>query len=203
MLIRVLLAEDLHLVRGALGALLALESDIEVVASVKRGDAILPAAVEHKPDVAVIDINLPGLDGLSAAALVNERMPGTGTLILDNVGRPATLRRAMAARVSGYLLKDAPPEELAGTIRKIASGHRVIDPELALAAWDSSDTPLTTRESEVLTLAAGGHGAGDIAARLRLAPGTVRNYLAAAVGKLQARNRVDAIRIARESGWIL
>jgi len=141
--IRVLLAEDLHLMRGALGALLALERDLEVVASVKRGDEILPAACEHKPDVAVIDIDVPGLDGLSAASLMNERMPGTGTLILDNVGRPATLRRAMAARVSGYLLKDAPPQELAGTIRKIASGQRVIDPELALAAWDSAVSPLT------------------------------------------------------------
>lgn len=202
-MIRLLLAEDMHMVRGALVALLSLEHDMEVVASVERGDEILAAAHEHTPDVAVIDIDLPVLDGLTAAAQLHDRLPGCRTLMLTGLGRPGTLRRAMAAQVSGYLLKDAPPSELARGIRKVAAGQRVIEPELALAAWGGVDSPLTPRETEVLQLAAEGADARELAARLHLSAGTVRNYLSAAVAKLNGRNRVDAIRIARVAGWLL
>ncbi|MEV8015099.1 response regulator transcription factor [Streptomyces sp. NPDC086554] len=202
-MLRVLLAEDMHMVRGALVALLSLERDLDVVASVERGDEILPAALAEKPDVAIIDIDLPGLDGLSAASLLHERLPDCKTLILTSLDRPGTLRRAMAAQVSGYLLKDAPPQKLAQAVRKVAGGQRVIDSELALAAWGGADSPLTARETEVLQLAAGGYEVVEIATQLRLSVGTVRNYLTTVVTKLNARNRVDAIRIAREAGWLL
>jgi len=201
-MIRVLLAEDMHMVRGALVALLDLEPDLDVVASVERGDEILPTARQCQPDVAIIDIDLPGLDGLSAAELLHERLPSCRTLILTSLGRPGTLRRAMSAKVSGYLLKDAPPKELAEAVRKVAAGQRAIDSELALAAWGSAESPLTTRETEVLQLTSQGSDAGEIAKRLRLSAGTVRNYLTTVVTKLNARNRVDAIRIAREAGWL-
>ncbi|EME97422.1 response regulator transcription factor [Streptomyces mobaraensis NBRC 13819 = DSM 40847] len=201
-MIRILLAEDMHMVRGALVALLDLEPDIEVVCQLERGDEIVEAALRHRPDVAVIDIDLPGTDGLTAAAELRERLPECRTLILTNLGRPGTLRRALAAHVSGYLLKDAPPDELAAAIRRVAAGQRAIDPELALAAWGGAESPLTARETEVLRLAAEGAEAGEIAARLHLSAGTVRNYLTTVVTKLNARNRVDAIRIARDSGWL-
>ncbi|MEU0744359.1 response regulator transcription factor [Streptomyces sp. NPDC006134] len=203
MAIRLLLAEDMNMVRGALVALLNLEADLEVVCELERGDLILDAALEHRPDVAVIDIDLPGTDGLTAAALLRERLPECRRLILTSLGRPGTLRRALSAHVDGYLLKDAPPRELAHAIRRVAAGHRVIDPQLALAAWEATGTPLTERETEVLQLAAEGADAGEIARRLHLAPGTVRNYLTTAAAKLNARNRVDAIRIARDAGWLL
>ncbi|MER6347548.1 response regulator transcription factor [Streptomyces sp. NPDC001595] len=202
-MIRILLAEDMHMVRGALVALLDLEDDLKVVVELERGDQILAAAREHRPDVAIIDIDLPGLDGLSAAELLHERLPECRTLILTSLGRPGTLRRAMAAHVSGYLLKDAPPGDLAHAVRRVSSGQRVIDPQLAMAAWGGSESPLTTRETEVLQLAAQGTEPQEIAERLHLSTGTVRNYLTTAVTKLNARNRVDAIRIARESGWLL
>ncbi|MFI0738580.1 response regulator transcription factor [Streptomyces sp. NPDC021100] len=201
-MIRILLAEDMHMVRGALVALLDLEPDIEVVCQLERGDEIVEAALRHRPDVAVIDIDLPGTDGLTAAAELRERLPECRTLILTNLGRPGTLRRALAAHVSGYLLKDAPPDELAAAIRRVAKGQRSIDPELALAAWGGVESPLTARETEVLCLAAEGAEAGEIASRLHLSAGTVRNYLTTVVTKLNARNRVDAIRIARDSGWL-
>ncbi|MER5781791.1 response regulator transcription factor [Streptomyces mobaraensis] len=201
-MIRILLAEDMHMVRGALVALLDLEPDIDVVCQLERGDEIVEAALRHRPDVAVIDIDLPGTDGLTAAAELRERLPECRTLILTNLGRPGTLRRALAAHVSGYLLKDAPPDELATAIRRVAAGQRAIDPELALAAWGGAESPLTARETEVLRLAAEGAEAGEIAARLHLSAGTVRNYLTTVVTKLNARNRVDAIRIARDSGWL-
>jgi two-component system response regulator DesR len=202
-MIRILLAEDMHMVRGALVALLNLEDDLNVIAELDRGDQILSAAREHRPDVAIIDIDLPGLDGLSAAELLQERLPECRTLILTGLGRPGTLRRAMSARVAGFLLKDAPPSELAQAVRRIVAGQRVIDPQLALAAWGGTDSPLTTREAEVLRLAAQGLEPQEIAKQLRLSVGTVRNYLTTVVTKLSARNRVDAIRIARESGWLL
>ncbi|MBB4893115.1 two-component system response regulator DesR [Streptomyces olivoverticillatus] len=202
-MIRILLAEDMNMVRGALVALLNLEQDIEVVCELERGDEIVDAALSHRPDVAIIDIDLPGLDGLSAAAELRDRMPECRTLMLTNLGRPGTLRRALAANVSGYLLKDAPPDELATAIRRVAAGQRSIDPKLALAAWGGTESPLTTRETEVLRLAAEGAEATEIASRLHLSAGTVRNYLTTIVTKLSARNRVDAIRIARESGWLL
>jgi two-component system, NarL family, response regulator DesR len=200
--IRVMIAEDVHMVRGALVALLRLESDIEVVAEVAGGNEIMPAAQATRPDVAVIDIDLPGKDGLTVATELHEQMPECRTLILTSLGRPGTLRRALAAKVGGFLLKDAPPDKLASAIREVSVGRRVVDSELALAAWDSADCPLTGREIEVLRLAAGGANAVDIAARLYLSAGTVRNYLTTAVTKLNARNRVDAIRIAKEAGWL-
>jgi two-component system response regulator DesR len=200
--IKVMIAEDVHMVRGALVALLRLESDIEVVAEVAGGDEILPTAKAIRPDVAVIDIDLPGKDGLTAATELREQLPECRTLILTSLGRPGTLRRALAAKVGGFLLKDAPPDKLASAIREVYVGRRVVDSDLALAAWDSADCPLTGREVEVLRLAADGANAVDIAARLYLSAGTVRNYLTTAVTKLNARNRVDAIRIAKEAGWL-
>jgi two-component system response regulator DesR len=200
--IRILLAEDMHMVRGALVALLRLESDFEVVAEVERGDRILPACLTHKPDVAIIDIDLPVLDGLSAAALIHEQLPGCHTLILTSLGHPGTLRRALSTRVSGFLLKDAPPALLADAVRKVNLGERVLDPQLAFSAFSKFESPLTDREEEVLRMAAEGASAVEIAASLFLSLGTVRNYLTAIVSKLNARNRVDAIRIARESGLL-
>lgn len=201
-MIRVLLAEDMHMVRGALIALLNLEPDIEVVAEVSSGDKIVPMVSEHRPDVAVIDIDLPILDGLTAATKIRETMPTVRTLMLTSLGRPGTLRRALAARVDGFLLKDAPPGQLADAIRDVAAGKRVVDAQLALAAWDRGECPLTDRELEVLRLAAAGSDAPEIAAALSLSPGTVRNYMTTIITKLNGRNRVDAIRIAEEAGWI-
>jgi two-component system response regulator DesR len=201
--IRILLAEDMQMVRGALVALLNLETDLEVVAEVERGDEIVSTAQRLRPDVAVIDIDLPGVDGLTAATQLRERLPQCRSLILTSLGRPGTLRRALSAQVSGYLLKDAPPKELAVAIRRVAAGHRAIDPQLALAAWGGAESPLTERETEVLRMAAEGAEAPEIAGQLHLSTGTVRNYLTTVVTKLNARNRVDAIRIARESGWLL
>jgi two-component system response regulator DesR len=200
--IKVLIAEDVHMVRGALVALLKMEPDIEVVAEVAGGNDIMPTARSTQPDVAVIDIDLPGKDGLTAAAELHEQLPNCRTLILTSLGRPGTLRRALAAKVGGFLLKDAPPDKLASAIRDVSVGRRVVDSDLALAAWDTADCPLTGREIEVLRMAADGANAVDIAARLYLSAGTVRNYLTTAVTKLNARNRVDAIRIAKESGWL-
>jgi two-component system response regulator DesR len=200
--IRLLLAEDMHMVRGALVALLDLEPDLEVVSELERGDAIVAAARTHRPDVAVIDIDLPGLDGLSAAALLKEEVPDCRSLILTSLGRPGTLRRALAAQVGGFLLKDAPPHQLAEAVRKVACGEQAIDPSLALAAWSAAQNPLTQREVDALRLAAEGAGAMEIAARLHLAVGTIRNYLTSAVSKLNARNRLDAILIAQDAGWL-
>ncbi|GAB3644736.1 response regulator transcription factor [Streptomyces sparsus] len=199
---KILLAEDVHMIRGALIALLELEPDLEVVASVDRGDLIVKAALEARPDVAVIDIDLPGIDGLTAAAELRLQLPSCRTLILTSLGRPGTLRRAMAAQVSGFLLKDAPPDRLAQSVRAIAAGQRVVDAQLALSAWEAPESPLSRRETEVLRLAARGTDAAEFAGCLYLTKGTVRNYLTAIVTKLNARNRVDAIRIAEEAGWI-
>jgi two-component system response regulator DesR len=200
--VRILLAEDVHMVRGALVALLQLEPDLHVVSTVDRGDTIVAAALASKPDVAVIDIDLPGIDGLTAAAELHERLPSCRTLILTTLGRPGTLRRALSAQVSGFLLKDSPPDQLALAVRSVATGRRVVDPQLALTAWDSPENPLSPRELEVLRLAARGADAAEIAGCLYLSKGTVRNYLTAIVGKLGARNRIDAIRIAEEAGWL-
>nr|WP_166639638.1 MULTISPECIES: response regulator transcription factor [Amycolatopsis] len=197
-----MLAEDMHMVRGALVALLNLESDIEVVAEVSTGDQILPAAKAAQPDVAIIDIDLPGKDGLSAAIEIHESLPDVHTLILTSLGRPGTVRRALDAKVNGFLLKDAPSDKLANAVRSVAIGRRVIDSELALAAWETDDCPLTPREIEILSLAARGRTVADIASELFLSAGTVRNYLAAVVTKLNARNRVHAIRIATEAEWL-
>ncbi|BDH13299.1 MULTISPECIES: DNA-binding response regulator [Streptomyces] len=200
--VKILLAEDVHMIRGALIALLELEPDLRVIASVDRGDKIVEAALASRPDVAVVDIDLPGIDGLTAAAELHQRLPDCRTLILTSLGRPGTLRRALASQVTGFLLKDAPPDQLAQAVRSVAAGRRVIDPQLALAAWDSPENPLSPRELEVLRLAARGADAAEIAGCLFLSQGTVRNYLTAIVTKLNARNRIDAVRIAEEAGWI-
>lgn len=200
--VRILLAEDVHMIRGALVALLQLEPDLHVVTTVDRGDTIVTAALAAKPDVAIIDIDLPGIDGLTAAAELHKQLPSCRTLILTSLGRPGTLRRALSAHVSGFLLKDSPPDQLALAVRSVAAGRRVVDPQLALTAWDSPENPLSPRELEVLRLAARGADAAEIAGCLYLSKGTVRNYLTAIVGKLGARNRIDAIRIAEEAGWL-
>lgn len=201
-MIRILLAEDMHLIRGALAALLALEPDMEVVAEVARGDAVVPAALAHRPTVAVVDIEMPGTDGLTAARELGEALPDCRILILTALGRPEALRSALAAKVGGFMLKDAPPDQLADAVRRVAAGEHVIDPKLAAAALTAQESPLTPRETDVLRLAADGAELDEIARELHLSQGTVRNYLGAAVTKLDARNRLDAVRIAREQGWL-
>jgi two-component system, NarL family, response regulator DesR len=201
-MIQILLAEDVQMLRGALVALLGLEPDFEVVAELENGDEVLPRARELKPDVAVLDIDLPGQDGLGAAAALRSEVPGCRVLILTNLGRPSMVRRALDAKVDGFMLKDAPPEQLTQAIREVAAGRRVIDNDLALAAWDGEACPLATRELDILRLIAAGDDVTEVASRLFLSAGTVRNYLTTAVTKLDARNRLDAVRIAREAGWL-
>jgi two-component system, NarL family, response regulator DesR len=190
------------MVRGALATLLGLEEDIEVVAEVERGDRVLEAARLSRVDVALLDIEMPGLDGISAAAELARELPQTRTLILTTFGRPGYLRRAIESGAAGFLLKDAPAGLLADAIRDVHAGRRVIDPELAAAAIADGVSPLTKREHDVLAAAAEYATAGEIAARLYLSEGTVRNYLSAAMRKLGARNRADAVRIAEEKGWL-
>ncbi|MFF4615275.1 response regulator transcription factor [Nonomuraea jabiensis] len=201
-MIRVLLAEDLHLIRGALASLLRLEPDIEVVAEAADGDAVLPAALAHQPDVAVLDVQMPGVDGIEAAAALRERVPGCRVLVLTQLGRPEVLRRALGAGVQGFMLKDAPPADLAAAVRRVHAGETVVDPALAAATIAARANPLSPREVEVLRRAAGGDDLPEIAAALHLTRGTVRNYLGAIVTKLDARNRLDAVRIATEAGWL-
>ncbi|MEV4109766.1 response regulator transcription factor [Nonomuraea sp. NPDC049695] len=201
-MIRVLLAEDMHLIRGALASLLRLEPDIEVVAEVPSGDGVVPAALEHRPDVAVLDVQMPVMDGIEAAAELGKRLPGCRVLMLTQLGRPEVLRRALAARVGGFMLKDAPPADLAAAVRRVHAGEAVIDPALAAATITARESPLSPREVDVLRLAAGGDDLAEIAAALHLTKGTVRNYLGAIVTKLDARNRLDAVRIATEAGWL-
>jgi two-component system response regulator DesR len=200
--IRVLVAEDEHLIRGALLALIALEDDLEVVAEVDRGDAIVDAAERVRPDVAVLDIGLPGIDGLTAAMTLREELPETRVLILTGLGHPGHLRRALDAHVGGFMRKNAPSEELADAIRRVAKGQRFLDPALVEHALQVGVNPLTARETEVLRAAADGGSTEEIGGALFLSPATVRNYLSNAITKLDARNRIDAIRIARESGWL-
>jgi two-component system, NarL family, response regulator DesR len=201
-MIRVLIAEDMHMIRGALVALLSLEPDIQVVAELDRGDTILEVADRTRPDVALIDIDLPGKDGLTAAAALHERLPNCRTLILTGLSQPGYLLRALKAHVRGFILKDAPAQHLANAVRSVAAGHRVLDPELVAAAVETGASPLTDRETDVLRAADSGLATADIAARLNLSPATVRNYLSNAIAKLAARNRLDAIRIARDAGWL-
>ncbi|MCX5412493.1 DNA-binding response regulator [Streptomyces sp. NBC_00059] len=203
MAIRVLLAEDQHVIRSALAMLLGLEDDIDVVAEADTGAAALSKAMAHQPDVAVLDIDMPGdMDGLDAAAQISAKVPGCRLLMLTAYGKPGHLRRALAAQVHGFLLKTAPPDELLAAVRKVAAGDRVLDPCLAVTAWDLADNPLTSREAAVLRLVAAGAEATEVAVQLHLSAGTVRNYLTAIVAKLNARNRTDAARIASEAGWI-
>jgi two-component system, NarL family, response regulator DesR len=201
-MIRVLLAEDQAMVRGALSALLRLESDIEVVAEVARGDEVVPAALETTPDVALLDIEMPGGDGLQAAAALQEQIPSCRVLILTTFGRGGYLRRAMESGAVGFLLKDASAAELAVAIRRAMAGERVVDPELALAALSEGNNPLTPREREVLRAGLNGASIADIAAQLFLSEGTVRNHLSIAIQKMGARNRIEAARLAEEKGWL-
>ena len=201
-MIRVLIAEDQAMVRGALASLLSLEPDIDVVAEVERGDAVVEAAARNDPDVALLDIEMPGLDGLAAAAELARVQPRTRVVILTTFGRPGYLRRALENGASGFLLKDAPAKELAAAVRSVAAGRRAVDPGLAAAAITEGESPLTEREHQVLAAAAGHDTAGDIAAALHLSEGTVRNYLSAAIRKLGARNRREAIDAAVEKGWL-
>ncbi|NUP63423.1 MAG: response regulator transcription factor [Nonomuraea sp.] len=201
-MIRVLIAEDVRILREALVALLGYEEDIEVVAAVETGDRIVPAALAHRPEVAVLDIDLPLLDGLSAAADLHVRVPSCRVLILTALGRPGNLRRGVEAHVSGFMLKDSRPQELVAAIREVAAGGRVVDQKLAFAALDLPASPLTDRETDVLRLTGAGAAPRDIARDLHLSYGTVRNYLASAVTKLDARTRQDAVRIATEAGWL-
>jgi two-component system, NarL family, response regulator DesR len=200
--IRILLADDQHLVRGALAALLALEDDFEVVAEVADGAAAVAAALAHAPDIALLDIEMPGLDGIAATQRIRREAPGVRVLILTTFGRPGYLRRAMDAGARGFVVKDAPADRLAGAIRDVYHGRTVVDPQLAVASLSSGPSPLTERECEVLRAGADGATVAEIAARLTLSEGTVRNYLSAAIGKTGARNRVEATRIARDRGWL-
>jgi two-component system response regulator DesR len=200
--IRVLIAEDQHVIRSALVALLGLEDDLEVVAETGTGADVVSKALVFTPDVAVLDIDMPEVDGLTAASDLAARLPECRTLMLTGNGKPGHLRRALAAKVGGFVLKTAPPDELIAAIRKVAAGERVLDPSLAVTAWDLADDPLTPREKDVLRLAAGGAEAAEIAEELHLSAGTVRNNFTAIVAKLNARGRTDAVRIAREAGWI-
>ncbi|MFE2879957.1 response regulator [Streptomyces roseus] len=201
-MIKVLLAEDQGMMRGALALLLGLEEDIEVVAQVGAGDEIVPAAALARPDVALLDIELPGRSGLDAAAELRTRLPDCRVLILTTFGRPGYLRRAMEAGAAGFLVKDGPVEELAAAIRRVLAGETVIDPALAAAALSAGPNPLTAREVDVLGAAVDGATVADIAARVHLSESTVRNYLSSAIGKTGTRNRMEAVRAARRQGWL-
>jgi len=200
--IRVLIAEDMHLIRGALVALLSLEFDMEVVAELARGDQVLEAAIRTRPDVAVLDIDLPGMDGLSAAEALHAQVPTCQILVLTGLSQPGHLLRALKVHVRGFILKDAPASTLAQGVRRVAAGERVIDPELLAGALETGESPLTSRETGVLRAAEEGISTDQIAKSLALSSTTVRNYLSNAIMKLGGRNRIDAIRIARDAGWL-
>ena len=201
-MIRVLIAEDVHMIRGALVALISLEDDMEVVAELDRGDLIVPTARETRPDVAVIDIDLPGIDGLTAAGELYELLPDCRALVLTGLSQPGNLLRALKLHVRGFIIKDSPAETLADGIRRVAAGERVIDPDLVAAALETGSSPLTPREADVLRAAESGISTEEIAAALSLSRATVRNYLSNAMAKVNARNRIDAIRISRNAGWL-
>ena len=197
-----MIAEDQAMVRQALVALLGLEPDIEVVAQAGSGDEALAMVRKHQPDVAVLDIEMPGCTGIEVARQLSQDGFGGQVVIVTTFGRPGYLRAAMTAGASGFLLKDAPAAELAAAIRRVAKGERVVDPALAAAALAEGDSPLTSRETDVLAAAAGHDAISEIAARLHLSPGTVRNHLSAAMHKLGARNRAEAVQIAQRKGWL-
>jgi two-component system response regulator DesR len=200
--IRVLLAEDQAMVRGALTALLRLEPDLEVVAEVSEGQQVLPAAIQSQPDVALLDIEMPGGDGLDAAQALHKSLPSCRIVILTTFGRSGYLRRAMESGAVGFLLKDAPADQLAVAIRRVMAGERVVDPDLALSALSEGDNPLTGRERDVLRASLDGSSIADIAMQLYLSEGTVRNHLSTAIQKLSTHNRMEAAHIARERGWL-
>jgi two-component system response regulator DesR len=201
--IRLLLADDQALVRGALAALLDLEEDLRVVAEVGRGDEVVEAALSHEADVALLDVEMPGLDGIAATRALRKALPTCRVLVVTTFGRPGYLRRAMEAGASGFVVKDTPARQLAEAVRRVHAGLRVLDPALAEESLVSGASPLTARETEVLRAARGGDTVADLAAELHLSEGTVRNHLSAAIGKTGARNRAEAVRTAEENGWLL
>jgi two-component system response regulator DesR len=200
--IRVLLAEDQGMVRGALATLLDLEGDLEVVAQISRGDQVVDAALAANPDVALLDIEMPGIDGLEAAALLHRALPSCVIIMLTTFGRPGYLRRAMEAGATGFVVKDGPADQLAVSIRRAVAGERVIDTALAAAALSDGTNPLTLRERDVLHAASAGASIATIAESLFLSQGTVRNYLSSAIQKTGARNRIEAVRVAERQGWL-
>ena len=202
MSIRLLIADDQALVRGALAALLDLESDLEVVSEVSRGDEVIEAAKATKPDVALLDVEMPGLDGIEAAAALRSAVPGVRVLMVTTFGRPGYLRRAMEAGAAGFVVKDTPAAQLADAVRRVHQGLRVVDPSLAAETLVAGTSPLTGRESDVLRAAREGGTVADIAKELHLSEGTVRNHLSAAIGKTGARTRAEAARIALDNGWL-
>lgn len=201
-MIRVLLAGDQAMVRGALSALLSREKDIEVVAEVARGDEVVKAALAAQPDIALLDIEMPGLDGLTAAQALQNALPMCRSVILTTFGRSGYLRRAMEGGAVGFLLKDAPASELALALRRVMKGERVVDPDLALTALSEGTNPLTNREREVLAASLFGASLAEIAARLVLSEGTIRNHLSTAMQKLDAQNRMEAALRAEQKGWL-
>ncbi len=200
--IRVLLAEDQAMVRGALSALLSLEPDLEVAAEVSEGSQVLPAALKSNPDIALLDIGMPGGDGISAAEVLHKSLPSCRIVILTTFGRSGYLRKAMESGAVGFLLKDAPADQLAIAIRRVMNGDRVVDPDLALSALSDGDNPLTTRERDVLRASLDGVSIADIATQLYLSEGTVRNHLSTAIQKLNVHHRMEAARLAQEKGWL-
>ncbi|MBW9210676.1 response regulator transcription factor [Mumia sp. zg.B21] len=201
--IRVLLADDQALVRGALAALLDLEPDLTVVAEVADGTQVVAAAMQHQVDVALLDVEMPGMDGVAAAAALRQAVPGCRVLMVTTFGRPGYLRRALAAGASGFVVKDTPARQLADAVRRVHGGLRVVDPALAADSLASGESPLTEREADVLREARDGGTVADIARVLALSEGTVRNHLSSAIGKTSARTRAEAVRIAVENGWLL
>jgi two-component system response regulator DesR len=200
--IRLLLADDQALVRGALSALLSLEPDLEVVAEVGSGDEVVPASLEHRPDVALLDVEMPGMDGIAATAALREAVPDVRVLIVTTFGRPGYLRRALQAGASGFVVKDTPAAQLADAVRRVHAGLRVVDPALATDSLVAGESPLTARETDVLRAARDGSSVAAIAARLFLSEGTVRNHLSAAIGKTGATNRAEAVITADGNGWL-
>ena len=201
-MIRLLIADDQALVRGALSALLGLEHDIEVVAEVGRGDDVVEAALRTAADVAILDIEMPGMDGIAAASALRDAAPACRSLIVTTFGRPGYLTRAMRAGAAGFVVKDTPAAQLADAVRRVSQGLRVVDPALAADSLAQGDSPLTERETDVLAVARAGGSIADIAGSLHLSEGTVRNHLSSAIGKTGARNRADAVRVADENGWL-
>lgn len=202
MSIRLLLADDQALVRGALAALLSLESDLEVVAEVGRGDEVVAAAITHRPDVALMDVEMPGLDGIAATAELRRQVPSCRVLIVTTFGRPGYLRRAIDAGADGFVVKDTPAQQLADAVRRVDMGLRVVDPALATETLTDGISPLTAREQQVLRAAAAGETAARLAAHLHLSEGTVRNHLSAAIGKTGTSTRAEAVRVAEQRGWL-
>jgi two-component system response regulator DesR len=196
------LADDQHLVRGALAALLSLEPDFEVVAQLARGDEVVAKALEVKPDVALLDVEMPGLDGLAAAAALAQQLPSCKILILTTFGRAGYLRRAMESGALGFVVKDAPADQLADAVRRVAAGERVVDPSLAAATLAGGSSPLTSRERDALVASRDGSTIADISKKLFLSEGTVRNYLSSAISKTGTRNRAEAFRTAEDNGWL-